>query len=91
MADLASINVTSGVNELGEPFLTVTAVTTDGHFVTGQVDPTLAREHAMSFLSAAEAAEQDAATLRTIRALELPDELAGRIVVELRNSRSSDD
>ena len=89
--DLASINVTSGVNGDGEPFITVTAVTQKGNFVVGQVDPATAREQAMAWLAAAEAAEQDAATLRCVRKLELPDELAGAIVIELRNSRSDDD
>lgn len=88
--DLASINVTSGVNERGEPFITVVAVTEGGRFITGQVDPTTAREQAMAWLAVAEAAEQDAATLRCIRKLELPEELAGAIVIELRNSRTDD-
>ena len=53
----------------------------------GQITPTKAREMAMQWLEVAEAAEQDAATLRTIRALGLPDELAGQIITHLRKSR----
>ena len=88
--DLASVTVTSGVNDRGEPFLTVTATTEGGRFIVGQVDPATARQQAMAFLGAAEAAEQDAAVLRVIRKLELPDELAGAVVIELRNSRTDD-
>lgn len=89
--DLASINVTNSVNEQGEPFLTVTAVTEGGRFIPGQLDPNEVRKMALAWLASAEAAEQDAAVLRCIRKLELPDDLAGAIVIELRNSRSDDD
>jgi hypothetical protein len=89
--DLASINVTNGVNEQGEPFLTITAVTEGGRFVAGQLDPDEVRKMALAWLAAAEAAEQDAAVLRCIRKLELPDQLAGAIMIELRNSRSDDE
>jgi hypothetical protein len=89
--DLASINVTNGVNERGEPFLTITAVTEGGRFVVGQLDPSEVRKMALAWLASAEAAEQDAAVLRCIRKLELPDDLAGAIVIELRNSRSDDE
>jgi signal transduction histidine kinase len=88
--DLASINVTSGVNERGEPFLSVVAVTQGGRFIPGQLDPETVRSMALAWLAAAEAAEQDAAVLRTLRKLELPDELAAAIVHELRQSRSDD-
>jgi hypothetical protein len=88
--DLAEINVSSGVNERGEPFLTVVAVTEAGRFIAGQLDPETVRTMAMQWLASAEAAEQDAAVLRCLRKLELPDELAGAIVIELRNSRGDD-
>lgn len=87
--DLASINVTSGVNERREPFLTVAATNGDGTTILlGQLDPTTVRRMAMDWLASAEAAEQDAAVLRIVRKLELPDELAGAVVHELRNSRA---
>lgn len=85
--DLKSIDVRSGVNEAGTGFLTVVATAGDGRMLLGQLDPATVRRMAMDWLEAAEAAEQDAAVLRCIRKLELPDELAGRIVVELRDSR----
>ena len=85
--DLVGITVTNGVNERGEPFVTIAATGRGGTILIGQASPDELREHALSYLGAAEAAEQDAATLRTIRKLELPDELAGRIIAELRDSR----
>lgn len=89
--DLVSIDVRSGVNERGEGFLTVVATAGNGRMILGQLDPATVRRMAMDWLESAEAAEQDAAVLRCIRRLELPDELAGAIVTELRNSRSDDD
>jgi len=85
--DLVSIDVRSGVNEAGEGFLTVVATAGNGRMILGQLDPATMRRMAMHWLESAEAAEQDAAVLRCIRKLELPEELAGAIVTELRNSR----
>jgi hypothetical protein len=85
--DLASIYITSGVNEAGKGFLTVAAHSTAGHILIGQLDPTTVRTMALDWLGAAEAAEQDASTLRVIRKLELPDEVAGLVITELRQSR----
>lgn len=88
--DLAGIEVRSGVNEAGAGFLTIVVTTGDGRMILGQLDPAAVRRMAMDWLASAEAAEQDAAVLRCLRKLKLPDELAGAIVVELRNSRSDD-
>ena len=85
--DLVSIDIRSGVNESGNGFLTIVATTGDGRMILGQLDPATVRRMAMDWLESAEAAEQDAAVLRCIRKLELPEELAGAIVTELRNSR----
>jgi len=85
--DLAGINVVSGVNEQGEGFLTVSATTAGGRIIVGQLDPATVRTMAMQWLESAEAAEQDAAVLRCVRKLELPDRLAGAIIHELRTSR----
>jgi hypothetical protein len=41
----------------------------------------------MQWLESAEAAEQDAAMLRTIRKLALDDQLAAMVIRELRESR----
>ena len=85
--DLVSIDIRSGVNEKGDGFLTVIATAGNGRMILGQLDPATVRRLAMDWLESAEAAEQDAAVLRCIRKLELPEELAGAIVTELRNSR----
>jgi hypothetical protein len=89
--DLESIDVRSGVNERGEPFLTVVAMAAGGRMILGQLEPPEVRLMAMAWLEAAEAAEQDAAVLRCVRKLELPEELAGAVVAELRNSRADGD
>ena len=85
--DLRSIDLTSGVNESGEGFITVAASSPDGTILIGQLPPTEVRQMALAWLEAAEAAEQDAAVLRTMRKLELPDHLAGMVITELRESR----
>ncbi len=89
-ADLAGIYMTSGVNESGEAFVTVAAHSTDGSIVVGQLDPAAVRRHALAYLEAAEAAEQDAAVLRVIRKLDLPDGLAGLVITELREGRGAE-
>ena len=86
---LDSIHITSGVNSKGEGFCTVAARSQgDRRVLLGQLTPEEVREMALAWLSAAEAAEQDAAVLRCVRRLELPDELAGAVIAELRDSRS---
>lgn len=90
MADinLAAVNVSSGVNEHGEGFLTVAASSADGTILIGQLSPTEVRGMALQWLEIAEAAEQDAAVLRCIRKLQLPDKLAGAVIQELRSGRN---
>lgn len=88
--DLAGIFITNGVNEAGEPFLTVACHTSGGRITLGQLGPAEVRRMALNWLGAAEAAEQDAAVLRCIRKLELPDVLAGAVITELRQSRADD-
>jgi hypothetical protein len=86
-ADLAGIEVRSGVNDKGEGFCSIIARTSKGDLIPGQLDPDEVRGMAMAWLEAAEAAEQDAAVLRLIRKLELPDSMAGLIIKELRDGR----
>lgn len=88
--DLAGIYITNGVNESGEPFLTVACHASDGRIMLGQLGPAEVRRLALHWLGAAEAAEQDAAVLRCFRKLELPDTLAGGVITELRESRTDD-
>lgn len=87
MDELSSIDIQSGVNEKGEGFLTIIAHAEKGKMFVGQMYPKQVRDMAMAWLESAEAAEQDAATLRVVRKLELPDQIAGMIITELRNSR----
>lgn len=86
-SDLDGIEMRNGVNERGEPFITVIARSRSGAMWLGQLTPQEARDHAMAYLATAEAAEQDAAVLRCVRKLDLPDELAGMVISELRDSR----
>jgi hypothetical protein len=85
--ELESIYITSGVNEDGEGFCNVAAHGSEGVILLGQLDPTTVRRLAMDWLECAEGAEQDAAVLRLIRKLDLPEQLAGAIITELRESR----
>jgi hypothetical protein len=87
--DLAGIDVRSGVNEHGKGFCTIVATAQGGHMLLGQLEPEEVRTMALAWLGAAEAAEQDAAVLRCIRRLGLPEDLAGAIVAELRDERAS--
>lgn len=90
-SSLDRVEMENGVNKEGKPFVRVRA-TGEGRrgqpvVLVGQLDPGEVREMAIGWLGAAEAAEQDAAVLRVLRRLELPEELAGLVIVELRNSR----
>lgn len=86
--DIESVEVRSGVNEEGEGFCHL-IVQIDGRLHMGQLPPALMRSMAMDWLQAAEAAEQDAAVFRCIRKLQLPDEMAGAVIAEMRDSRDS--
>ena len=85
--ELQSIFVTSGVNDAGNPFCTIAAHSDDGAILLGQLSPDEVRQMALAWLGAAEAAEQDAAVLRVVRNLELPDQMAGAVIIELRAMR----
>ena len=85
--ELEGIYVTSGVNGKGEGFCTVSAHAASGIILVGQLPPKEVRTMALQWLESAEAAEQDAAVLRVVRKLDLPDNLAGAVIIELRSSR----
>jgi hypothetical protein len=87
--DLEGIDVRSGVNHQGKGFCTIVATAQGGRMLLGQLPPEEVRTMALAWLEAAEAAEQDAAVVRCIRKLNLPDDLAGAIVAELRDDRAS--
>lgn len=95
--DLATIETLSGTADDGPDagaarwrgFVTVTAVAVDGSRLAGQVDPATCRELALSFLEAAEAAEQDAAVFAELHGTAgIPIELVAAIVTALRNRRT---
>ena len=88
MIELTNIYMTTGVNEKGDGFITIAAHGSDGTMMVGQLPPEAMRAHGSEAMAAAEAAEQDAAVRRCVRKLELPDELAGAIITELRESRA---
>jgi hypothetical protein len=90
LIELKSIYITSGVNEKGEGFLTINVHGKEQGkdvMMLGQLPPDEVRKLALSWLESAEAADQDAAVLRCIRKLELPEQLAGMVITELRESR----
>lgn len=87
--DLVAIYASSGVNEEGRGFVTLAAHTADKRVFLGQLSPEEIEAHALGLLQAAEAARQDAAVLRVVRKLELPDQLAGAVITELRDSRGA--
>jgi hypothetical protein len=89
--ELEGIEVRSGVNDAGNGFCTIVVTAGGGRMLLGQLDPTEVRKMALAWLETAEAAEQDAAVLRLIRKLELPDQIAGLIITELRDSRNQDE
>lgn len=91
IGELVDVFVESGVNERGLGFCTLRAAgSADGREVRllGQLSPDELREHAHGLLQAATAAEHDAAMLRVVRKLGLPEELAGHVITELRRSRA---
>lgn len=90
MTDLASIYVTSGVNEHGQGFLTVAAHGQDGTILVGQLSPAQVRDQALAWLSAAEGADQDAAVVRVVRNLGVDPAFAMAVVTELRQQREGE-
>lgn len=88
MITLGAIFFTSGVNDKNEGFITIAAHGDDGTIMVGQLPPDDLRVHARAAFEAAEAADQDAAVLRCVLKLGLPEELAGLVITELRESRA---
>lgn len=88
--DLTGVFINSGVNDQGEGFCAVQATSATGTILHGQLTPTEVRRMALDWLESAEAAEQDAAVLRVVRNLDLPDNFAGAVITELREHRADD-
>lgn len=68
----------------GEPFVTVRT----GGATSWQWTPQEARDFAVLLIRTAAAAEADADLLDTLRAAGIPDDVGGRVVVELRERRA---
>ncbi len=91
-AGLVNVEVVSGTAQDGPEdfrgFVTVRAVAEDGSIMAGQLDPDELRAMALTFLSAAEAAEQDAMVFRVLVAsVGAPAEVAARVVMDMRKER----
>lgn len=88
IAVLVSIETESGVTEEGKAFCSIRCLGEDLQTsVIGQLPPDILRQMAMQFLESAEAADQDAATWRVMKKLDLPEAVAGMVITELRSNR----
>lgn len=96
MIELESIDMVSGVNPKGEPFVTITATgrrpDSSPVLMVGQLPPAEVREHGHAYLAVAEAAEQDAAVMACLVDLledrDKAEQLAARIITTLRERRA---
>lgn len=88
IAMLAMIDVTSGVNEAGEPFIAVRATAEHDRFVLlGQLTPNELRQQAMYFLAAAEAAETDAVVFKILTDMGMEPDGRVRFITLMREAR----
>jgi hypothetical protein len=90
--DLTMVHVQSGTAQDGPEeyrgFCTVFCTAKDGFRMIGQLDPADVRKMALNFLSAAEAAEQDAVVMTMmVRDLHAPTEIAAKFVTAMREVR----
>lgn len=88
MIGLTGINIESGVSLFTrQGFCMVTATAEDGSELRGQLDPEDVRTMAMHFLSAAEAAEHDAAVFAELEEMGLEDDVKAAFIASLRKHR----
>lgn len=89
MSELAHVDIESGVSLFtGEGFCTVTAAAADDDTVLrGQLTPAEVRDMALAWLTAAEAAEHDAAVFAELGSLGLDDEVRAAFIRALRERR----
>jgi hypothetical protein len=88
MKDLESIFLTSGVNEEGKGFITITATSKDKEQFFGQVDPETCRSLGRQYFEVAEAAETDSMLYKLLQGkvgLDLPTVAA--VITDMRNMR----
>lgn len=90
-AGLVNIEVVSGTAQDGPEdfrgFVTVRAIAEDGSIMAGQLDPDELRAMALSFLSAAEAADQDALVFRVLTKRGIAADVAAIMVRDMRGER----
>ena len=85
--EIREITVSSGVNIMGKPFCHVTCVAGDLEH-KGQLTPDEVRAMALAWLTAAEAAEHDAAVFNELQeGLDLSIQVAGGFIAALRARR----
>jgi hypothetical protein len=88
MNQLVSIDLVSGVNEKGEGFVTISAVSDTKILLVGQLPPNIVRDLGKQCFEAAEAAEVDAILYRLLQdkfGLEL--HVIGAFITDIRNAR----
>ena len=87
--ELDHIEMTSGVSLFtGEPYVQIVATIDGKPAGHGQLSPAEVRAHAMAYLEAAEAAEQDANFYKLMKEkLELDDAVIGHLLSDLRAMR----
>ena len=85
---LSSVDVVSGVNKNGEGFVTVTAHSVGGTNLRGQMTADEAREMALHWLAAAEAADSDAIVFRLLAKVGLDGNAIGSFIIDMRNERA---
>ncbi len=91
-AGLVNIETVSGTAQDGPEdfrgFVTVRAVAEDGSIMAGQLEPDEVRQMALSFLSVAEAADQDALIFRVMtKNIGAPAEVVAGLVMDMRKER----
>lgn len=93
MIELGAVRVISGVSAFtGEPFCLVEVRDAEGEvFATGQLTPDLARQMALEWLGAAEAADYDSIVFCSLRDRGMGDVEAATFLQMLRDAREARD
>jgi hypothetical protein len=84
---IGDINISSGVTREGKPFSHIAIRLDNGLEAHGQLSPDELRMMALGWISAAEAAEQDALILQALRETGLDDGAIGGFINRMRELR----
>lgn len=86
---LSRIDIESGVSAFtGEPFCRVGVLNEHGKQIGfAQLPPSEVRGMALQWLSAADAAENDAAVWAELKSVEIPEDVAGQFMMAVRRRR----